>query len=66
MATYVFHCASPVCNAQFSAPSRDELVDQITRHVQVKHRVPAPTRPIMQFLEANTITVTGGQSEGAR
>ena len=66
MATYVFSCASPVCSAQFSAPNREELVEQITKHVQVQHRVPNPTRPIMEFLEANAITVSGDQSGGAR
>ncbi len=53
--TYEFRCASPVCNARATALTKDEVIAQLTTHVKVEHRIPSPTRPIMQFLVDNTI-----------
>jgi hypothetical protein len=55
MATYEFQCASPVCVGYSTAPTKDEAIAQMTTHVKVKHRIPSPTRPILQFLVDNTI-----------
>lgn len=55
MATYQFQCASPVCSTKLTAHTRDEVISLMTAHVKVQHRIPKPTRPIMQFLEDNTI-----------
>ena len=52
---YEFDCGSPVCRTHLSAPTKDELMVLVGQHVVVKHRVPAPTKSMVQFLEANTI-----------
>jgi hypothetical protein len=51
-----FQCGSPVCHTKFTAPTKDLLMQEITRHIQDDHHVPHPTQPIMDFLEANTIS----------
>jgi predicted small metal-binding protein len=52
---YEFTCGSPVCTTRLTAPTRDELMGKVAKHVVVKHRVAAPTKSMVQFLEANTI-----------
>lgn len=50
-----FQCGSPVCTTKFTADTKDDLMREITKHVQSTHKIPKPTKSIMQFLEANTI-----------
>ena len=52
---YEFRCGSPVCKTQFTAPTEDELMAKVANHVLVKHRIPAPTKSLVQFLKDNTI-----------
>jgi|GEM_PF-1009011 len=52
---YEFQCGSPVCKTHLAAPTKDELMAMVGQHVVVKHRVSAPTKSMVQFLEANTI-----------
>ena len=52
---YEFRCGSPVCKTHFTAPTEDELMTQIAQHVVVKHRIPAPTKSLVQFVKENTI-----------
>ena len=51
-----FQCGSPVCHTAFTAPSKELLMQEVLRHVQEDHHVPHPTRPLVDFLEANTIS----------
>jgi predicted small metal-binding protein len=51
-----FQCGSPVCDTRFSAETKEQLMAAITQHIQRDHHVPRPTRPIMDFLEANTVS----------
>lgn len=53
---YEFRCGSPACRSKFSAPTKDELMEQVVQHVKTEHRIPVPTKSIVSFLEANTIT----------
>ena len=41
---YEFRCGSPVCKTHFTAPTEDELMGEVARHVAVKHHIPAPTQ----------------------
>jgi predicted small metal-binding protein len=50
-----FQCGSPVCDTRISAPTKKQLMDEVTRHVREEHHIPQPTKPIMDFLEENTI-----------
>jgi predicted small metal-binding protein len=52
---YEFRCGSPVCTAHYTAPTEDELMAQVAKHVAVTHRIPAPTKSLVQFLKDNTI-----------
>jgi predicted small metal-binding protein len=52
---YEFTCGSPVCSTHLTADTKDELMGLVGKHVVKKHRVPAPTKSMVQFLEANTI-----------
>jgi predicted small metal-binding protein len=52
---FEFTCGSPVCTTRLTAPTKDELMGKVAKHVVVKHRVAAPTKSMVQFLEANTI-----------
>jgi predicted small metal-binding protein len=52
---YEFRCGSPVCKTQFTASTEDELLAQVARHVAVTHRIPNPTKSLVQFLKDNTI-----------
>jgi predicted small metal-binding protein len=51
-----FQCGSPVCHTKFTAPTKDLLMQEITRHIQDDHHIPHPTKPIVDFLVANTIS----------
>jgi predicted small metal-binding protein len=53
-----FQCGSPVCDTRFSADTKAQLMAAITRHVQQDHHIPHPTKSIMDFLEANTVSET--------
>jgi predicted small metal-binding protein len=50
-----FQCGSPVCDSRITAPTKAELMAAVTRHVQRDHHIPKPTKPILDFLEENTI-----------
>jgi predicted small metal-binding protein len=52
---YEFRCGSPVCKTRYTAPTEDELMAQVAQHVVVKHRIPAPTKSLVQFVKENTI-----------
>jgi predicted small metal-binding protein len=52
---YEFRCGSPVCKTRFTAPTEDELMAQVAQHVVVTHRIPAPTKSLVQFVKENTI-----------
>jgi predicted small metal-binding protein len=52
---YEFSCGSPVCKTHFTAPTEDELMGEVARHVLVKHRIAAPSRSLVRFLKENTI-----------
>jgi len=52
---YEFHCGSPVCKAHFTAPTEDALMGQVAQHVAVTHRIPNPSKSLVQFLKDNTI-----------
>ena len=59
---YEFQCGSPVCKTHFTAPTEDDLMGEIARHVAVKHRIPAPTKSLVQFIKANTIREIPGKA----
>lgn len=52
---YEFSCGSPVCKTHFTAPTEDELMSEVARHVLVKHRIAKPSKSLVQFLKENTI-----------
>jgi predicted small metal-binding protein len=52
---YEFRCGSPVCKAHFTAPTKDELMTDVAKHVAVQHRIANPTKSLVRFLEENTI-----------
>jgi hypothetical protein len=52
---YEFSCGSPVCSTHLTAATKDQLMALVGQHVVGKHRVSAPTKSMVQFLEANTI-----------
>ncbi|GII26553.1 DUF1059 domain-containing protein [Planosporangium mesophilum] len=56
---YEFRCGSPVCRTRFTAPTEDELMTEVARHVVVKHRVAKPTKSLVQFVRDNTIREIG-------
>lgn len=50
-----FQCGSPVCSSRFSARSREDLMREVGKHVQDVHRVPAPTKSILDYLESTAV-----------
>jgi hypothetical protein len=55
VAHYEFVCGSPVCDKRLVAASKGELMNVVAQHVKVKHRIPAPTKSLVRYIEANTI-----------
>jgi hypothetical protein len=56
---YQFTCGSPVCKAHFTAPTKDALMAEVGAHVVVKHRIPAPTKSLVNFVVANCVSEVG-------
>jgi predicted small metal-binding protein len=52
---YEFNCGSPVCKTSFTAPTEEELMAQVAKHVVVQHKIPAPTKSLVAFVKANCI-----------
>lgn len=52
---YEFRCGSPVCSTHFTANTKEALMGQVAEHVVGKHRIPAPTRSLVAFVEANCV-----------
>ena len=52
---YEFSCGSPVCKTRLTAQTEDELMGQVAQHVAVVHKIPAPSKSLVQFLKDNTI-----------
>lgn len=59
-----FQCGSPVCKSRFSAPSKEELMAEVTRHVQQAHRIPQPTKSILAYLEETAVREVEPQRAG--
>lgn len=53
-----FRCGSPVCSTRFSAPSKEELMAEVTKHVREVHRIPQPTASILGYLEETAVRDT--------
>lgn len=53
---YEFRCGSPVCKTRFTAPTEDELMGQVAKHVVVTHHIPNPTKSLVQFVKANCVS----------
>jgi predicted small metal-binding protein len=51
-----FRCGSPVCKTRFTASTEDELMGQVAKHVVVDHRIPNPTKSLVQFVKANCVS----------
>jgi predicted small metal-binding protein len=51
-----FQCDSPVCGAKIRAHTKDELMVQVADHVRTAHQIPVPTKTILQYLEATSVT----------
>lgn len=66
MTHYEFVCGSPVCTTRLVAASKDDLMSEVARHVKVKHRIPAPTKSLVKFIEANTIREVSAAEGGTR
>ena len=52
---FEYRCGSPVCKAHYTAPTEDELMGVVAKHIAVTHKIPAPTKSLVQFVKANTI-----------
>jgi hypothetical protein len=52
---YEYRCGSPVCSTRYTAPTEDELMGLVAKHIAVKHKIPAPTKSLVQFVKENTI-----------
>jgi Protein of unknown function (DUF1059) len=52
---YEFTCGSPVCSTHLTAPTKDALMEKVGAHVVVKHRIPAPTKSLVNFVVANCV-----------
>jgi Protein of unknown function (DUF1059) len=50
-----YKCGSPVCKAHYTAATTDELMGKVGTHVVVDHRIPAPTKSLVQFVVANCV-----------
>jgi hypothetical protein len=51
-----FRCGSPVCKTRYTAPTEGELMAQVARHVVVDHRIPNPTKSLVQFVKDNCVS----------
>ena len=60
---YEFHCGSPVCKTHFTAPTESELMGKVAQHVVVDHRVPNPTRSLVQFVKDNCVSRVGSTTK---
>jgi len=61
---YEFTCGSPVCKTHFSAPTMDALMGQVGSHVVIKHRIPAPTKSLVNFVVANCVREVPSSGSG--
>jgi predicted small metal-binding protein len=52
---YEFNCGSPVCKTHLTAPTEDELMAKVGSHVVIKHRIPAPTKSLVNYVVANCV-----------
>jgi predicted small metal-binding protein len=62
---YEFRCGSPVCKTHFTAPTEAALMGEVAKHVVVVHRIPKPTKSLVQFVKDNCVReVTPTQKAG--
>jgi Protein of unknown function (DUF1059) len=54
-----FTCGSPVCKAHYTAATADELMAKVGPHVVADHRIPAPTKSLVEFVVANCVHQVG-------
>lgn len=52
---YQFNCASPVCHARITRRTTEQLLPAVLKHFAVVHKVPDPSRSIVEFVVANTV-----------
>lgn len=62
-----FQCASPVCTTRLSAPTTEDLMHKMEQHVRTVHRIPRPTKSIMDYLAATAVShTTSSDAEAVR
>lgn len=59
-----YTCGSPVCNARYTAATAEELMGKVGPHVVVTHRIPAPTKSLVDFVVANCVHEVPSGSAG--
>jgi hypothetical protein len=50
-----FTCGSPVCKARYTAANAEELMGKVGPHVVNDHRIPTPTKSLVEFVVANCV-----------
>lgn len=50
MPTFACTDAGATCKAKFSASSMDDLLRQVSDHLQTKHKVKKPTQTLLNFV----------------
>jgi predicted small metal-binding protein len=41
---FEYRCGSPVCKAHYTAPTEDELMGVVAKHIAVTHKIVGPVR----------------------
>jgi predicted small metal-binding protein len=55
-AMYQFQCAHQECFSQYTASSKDALMQQVADHLKEAHNVDKATETLMSYLEATCVT----------
>jgi predicted small metal-binding protein len=55
-AMYQFQCGHQECFSQYTASSKDALMQQVADHLKEAHNVDKATETLMSYLEATCVT----------
>lgn len=53
---YQFQCGHQECFSQYTASSKDVLMQQVAEHLRDTHNVQQATETLMSYLEATCVT----------
>ena len=57
-----FRCPHTECNERLTSSDKDDLMGQVSRHLQEVHKIESPTQSLLNYLMGTALTRSSARS----